>query len=275
MQNPPPILSVHGLVAGYDGRAVLKGVDLSMQPGEIRVVLGGSGCGKSTLLQSLLGLIRAWEGSLDLMGHHFEFPKQQIPGSVLRQMGVLFQQGALLSSLTVAQNVALPLTLHRRDLHPKQVDEMVLEVLEKVRMVDAWHRLPGELSGGMRKRAALARALITDPPLFFADEPSAGLDPITARELDELLLELRAEHGLAILIITHELESIKLLADKAIYLSQGKVLWDGSLEGAMAFDHPEVQDFFARRATTSGRAPYLQSQFEAQTPNKDNASQPL
>jgi phospholipid/cholesterol/gamma-HCH transport system ATP-binding protein len=252
-----PILSAHGLVAGYDGRAVLQGIDLKIQAGEIRVVLGGSGCGKSTLLQSLLGLLRAWEGSLDLMGQHFEFPQQQIPGSLLRQMGVLFQHGALLSSLTVAQNVALPLTLHRPDLHPKLVDEMVLEVLEKVRMVHAWHRLPGELSGGMRKRAALARAIITDPPLLFADEPSAGLDPITARELDELLLELRAEQGLAVLIITHELESIKLLADKAIYLSQGKVLWDGSLQGAMELDHPEVQDFFARRATATGRAPFL------------------
>jgi phospholipid/cholesterol/gamma-HCH transport system ATP-binding protein len=252
-----PILCARGLVSGYDGRAVLKGVDLSIQPGEIRVVLGGSGCGKSTLLQSLLGLIRAWEGSLDLMGQSFSFPKQQVPGSLLRQVGVLFQHGALLSSLTVAQNVALPLTLHRPDLSEALVHEMVLEVLEKVRMVHAWHRLPGELSGGMRKRAALARAIITDPPLLFADEPSAGLDPITARELDELLLELRAEQGLAVLIITHELESIKLLADQAIYLSQGKVLWDGTLQGAMELEHPEVQDFFARRATAAGRAPFL------------------
>lgn len=244
-------LQVRHLKAGYGNQVVLHDVSFSMQPREIRVILGGSGCGKSTLLNNILGLERAFEGEIELLGTKLRAGKDPIPQSIREKSGVLFQNGALLSSLTVAQNVALPIRLYRPGISESVIQEMVASRLDKVQMLHAYHKFPGELSGGMRKRAALARAIALDPQLLFCDEPSAGLDPVTSRSLDELLLELRATLGLSLVIVTHELDSIRTIADQLLFLQKGRVLFDGSLQQGMECPLPEVSDFFARRSPDS------------------------
>ncbi|MDB9744109.1 ATP-binding cassette domain-containing protein [Fibrobacterales bacterium] len=251
------LIKTENLKAAYGSLTILHDISFELKVGEIRAVLGGSGCGKSTLFNNILGLNTPVAGHLDLMGKSFDFPKDRVPIELLAKSGVLFQDGALISSMTVSQNVALPLTLHHPGLSSKLVEEMVLHTLERVQMVHAWNRLPGELSGGMRKRAALARALILNPPLIFCDEPSAGLDPLSSMELDELLLELRESQGLGILIITHELESIKTVADKILFLSQGHVLFDGTIEDSLNSNEDEITNFFERKAERTQANPFL------------------
>ncbi|NLB63437.1 MAG: ATP-binding cassette domain-containing protein [Fibrobacter sp.] len=230
--------------AGYGTLEVLSDISFDLAPGSIRIILGTSGCGKSTLLNNILGLEVAWGGTLDLLGHHLRAGVDPIPLEVRQQCGVLFQNGALLSSITVAENVALPLRMHHPEIKEDILREMVAQKLESVSMLHAWHRLPGELSGGMRKRAALARAMILDPQILFCDEPSAGLDPVTSNELDKLLLKLRSELGITMLVVTHELNSIDTIADDVLFLSQAKVLFDGSLNAAKNSSEAEVANFF-------------------------------
>lgn len=242
-------LSVRNLQAGYGKKIILESVSFDVRYGEIRVILGGSGCGKSTLLNNILGLERALAGQVSFLGKTFRAGVDFIPNSVRIKTGVLFQGGALLSSYTVSQNVALPLHIHRPELSPQVIEEMVVDRLEKVNMLHAYHKLPSELSGGMRKRAALARAIILDPQILFCDEPSAGLDPVTARSLDDLLLELRETLRISIIIVTHELESIKAIGDRILFLSSGGVLLDDSLENALHSTIPEISNFFKRIAS--------------------------
>jgi len=239
-------LEVDGLRVGYAGHAVLNSLSFSIENCEIRVILGASGCGKSTLLNSILGLERAMAGRVRFFGHELQAGHDAVPEWVRARTGVLFQNGALLSSLTVAQNVALPIRMHKPTFSDQVIDEMVMAKLESVGMLDAWHKLPAELSGGMRKRAALARALALDPGILFCDEPSAGLDPVTSRHLDELLLELRDKHKIAILVVTHELASIRAIADKVLFLAQGRAFFDGTLAEAEREDSSELASFFGR-----------------------------
>ena len=173
--------------------------------------------------------------------------------AVLRRIGVLFQYGALLGSMTVGENVALPMHEHT-ELPEDVIAEMVRLKLAAVELTHAEHLLPSELSGGMRQRAALARALALDPDLLFCDEPSAGLDPLTSAEIDELLLRLRDRFGVAIVVVTHELLSIQRIADRAIMLSQGKIIADGTLAEVRATPHPEIRSFFEARSTPASCA---------------------
>jgi phospholipid/cholesterol/gamma-HCH transport system ATP-binding protein len=241
-------LVIHGLKAGYGSNLVLDGVDMEVPYGEIRVILGGSGCGKSTLLRNAIGLERPKAGTVQILGEAIDWSEGRPTGQIFSQVGVLFQNGALLSSLTVAENVALPLRLHRPDLPASVREEIVRIKLEQVRLGHALHKLPGELSGGMRKRAGMARALALDPPLLFCDEPSAGLDPVTSRGLDELLLELRENLGITMIVVTHELDSIRSLADSITFLSQKRVAYDGPLRDAETQAPEEVRAFLAREA---------------------------
>ncbi|MDR2581839.1 MAG: ATP-binding cassette domain-containing protein [Fibromonadaceae bacterium] len=238
------ILSVSHLKAGYGKKIVLQDISFSMEQGEIRAVLGTSGCGKSTLLNNILGLERAFEGEIEILGTKIKAGKEQIPLSVQKRTGVLFQNGALLSSLTVFQNVALPIRLHRPETPESEIKDMVASRLEKVNMLHAIDKLPSELSGGMKKRAALARAIALDPELLFCDEPSAGLDPVTSRSLDELLLFLRETFKLSILIVTHELDSIKTICDKILFLKTGEVLLDSPLKDGLESEVPDIKEFF-------------------------------
>ncbi|MDY0061849.1 MAG: ATP-binding cassette domain-containing protein [Myxococcota bacterium] len=240
-------LEVRGLVARYGERTILDGVDLTVHRHEIRVILGGSGCGKSTLLKHCIGLNLPAAGTVRLLGAALEQLEGPARDALLIRTGVLFQNGALLGSLTVGENVALPLQEHT-SLPAELIAELVRLKLAQVEMSHAEHLLPSEISGGMRKRAALARAMALDPEILFCDEPSAGLDPLTSAELDALLLRLRDRFGMAIVVVTHELASIEIISDRVTMLAAGKVLADGPLAEVRASSLPEIQAFFRRIA---------------------------
>ncbi len=246
-------VQVDGLVARYGARTVLAGVDLKVAAGEVRVVLGGSGSGKSTLLKHTIGLLKPVEGVVKLLGTDLGTADEPERNAVLSRIGMLFQGGALLNSMTVADNVALPLRTNT-DLPDAVVREIVRMKLELVDLGHALGLFPPELSGGMKKRAALARAMAFDPEVLFCDEPSAGLDPITAADLDRLLLRLRDRFGMAMVVVTHELASVQTIADRITMLDQGRVLVDGTLNEARHVDHPWVQSFFERVGRSEGAA---------------------
>ncbi|MDB5103840.1 MAG: transporter, ATP-binding protein [Fibrobacteres bacterium] len=240
-------LKVENLKAGYDGKVVLDGVSMSVAPGEIRIILGASGCGKSTLLKTIIGLEKPLGGSIEMLGAKVDWSEGRPSNELMKRLGVLFQAGALLSSLSVGENVALPLRIHNPGLPVRVVEELVRLKLEQVKLGHAYSKLPNELSGGMRKRAGLARAIVTDPELLFCDEPSAGLDPVTSRGLDDLLLELRDGLGITMVVVTHELDSIRALCDRMTFLAGGKVVYDGKLDEAEANGPQEVKDFLERK----------------------------
>jgi phospholipid/cholesterol/gamma-HCH transport system ATP-binding protein len=224
---------------------------MEVAPGEIRCILGASGSGKSTLLRNLLGLEIPWSGEATVLGRNLGVASEEA-ADALSCVGVLFQGGALVTSLTVGQNTMLPLVID--GIAPDgAAEELARARLSQVRMADAWGLMPSELSGGMRKRAALARALVREPRILCCDEPSAGLDPLSARELDDLLLELHKNLGLTIVMVSHEIESIKLLAGKILYLHDGAVLFDGTLADALATGPDRVKEFFARRVDPTDR----------------------
>ncbi len=221
--HPPPAarrpvcLEVRDLVLGYGERVVLERVSFSVHRSEIFIVMGQSGCGKSTLLRSLIGLLPPMSGDILLAGKSLwklDPPSRQ---ALLRRTGVAFQSGALWSSLTLFENVALPLRRFT-PLAASEVETLVAYKLALVGLSGHEAAYPHELSGGMRKRAAIARALALDPEILFLDEPSAGLDPVNARHIDDLLLELRASLGATMLVVTHELQSIFGIADRCLYL---------------------------------------------------------
>jgi phospholipid/cholesterol/gamma-HCH transport system ATP-binding protein len=241
-----PVIEVENLIVKYGERVVLNNITTRIAASEIRVILGTSGCGKTTLLKTMVGLLEPEQGTVKLFGKEIRDADSPETVQVLKNVGVLFQNGALLGSLTVGENVALPLQMHT--VLPKEVmREIVRLKLTQVDLPGVYNLMPQELSGGMRKRAALARALVLDPPLVFCDEPSAGLDPVTSAGLDELLLRLRDDLGITILVVTHELSSIRAIADNVVFLHEGEVLFDGSLAEVLAIGSGPVFDFFNRR----------------------------
>ncbi len=241
-----PAIEVRDLVTHYGPRQVLKGVGLTVAPGEIRVIMGGSGSGKSTLLRSILGLLRPTAGIIRILGEEIFPPRRGALETVRRHMGVAFQGGALLSSLSVGDNISLPLRRHTR-LDARTIRVMTRIKLEMVNLAGFEDLMPAELSGGMVKRAALARAVIMDPKLLFFDEPSAGLDPVTSAELDELILRLRRAMGMTIVVVTHELESAFKIADRISVLGHGEVLESGTVDAIRASDNAEIQNMLNRR----------------------------
>ena len=244
--NSAAVVEVKNLRVSYGAHIVLDAVDLRVAPSEIRVILGTSGCGKTTLLKTMVGLLKPDRGTVRLFSNEIREPDAQDTLEALKHVGILFQNGALLGSLTIGENIALPLQMHT-SLSKKLIREIVELKLTQVDLPGVYSMLPQELSGGMRKRAALARALVLDPPLVFCDEPSAGLDPVTAAGLDDLLLRLREGLGITIVVVTHELASIRAIADNVVFLQKGAVLFDGSMAKAMALESGPVHDFFNRR----------------------------
>jgi phospholipid/cholesterol/gamma-HCH transport system ATP-binding protein len=249
-RDPAPgrsaVVSVDSLVAGYGERTVLDGVSLGVEEGEIRVIMGGSGSGKTTLLRCLLGLKEHTGGSVEVLGKPFgpRFPRNM--RSVRKQMGVAFQTGALFGSMTVRENIQLPLRQHTR-LDHRTMDIMARIKLELVNLGGCEDLMPSELSGGMVKRAAFARAMIMDPKLLIFDEPSAGLDPVTSAELDALIIELRAATQATMVVVTHELDSALSIADRITILGEGKVLMTGTVEEIRNSQDQRVQDLLNRR----------------------------
>ena len=236
-------IDIQDLCVSYGETAVLRGIDAYVEEGEIAVVLGGSGCGKSTLLKAIIGLVQPASGRVEVLGQDATVLGEEELAALRKRLGVMFQYGALLNSLTVEQNVALPLEMHT-DLERSLIGEIARTRLASVGLGHACEHFPGELSGGMRKRAALARAMVMDPEILFCDEPGAGLDPVTAAEIDALLLTLNRELGITIAIVTHELLSIERLDGRLIMLDQGQVAFTGTVAEAKRAEHPVVRSFF-------------------------------
>jgi len=209
-------IRVENLTMAYGANVVMRSLDFTLKSGEVSMVMGASGCGKSTLLKHLIGLERAQSGNIYYGEQRFD-PEEAQSDSIRRNFGVLFQSGALWSSLSLAENVAMPLELYT-ELGPREIAEVVNFKLSLVGLAGVGDRYPSELSGGMRKRAGLARAIALDPKVLFFDEPSAGLDPLSSRRLDELILQIREVLGATIVVVSHELASIFTIADHALYL---------------------------------------------------------
>jgi len=241
----PPLVECRGLAVGYDGAAILEGVDLTIERGEIVALLGGSGCGKSTLLRTITGLLPPLAGELLLFGEPFyELPLEE-RHRLLRRTGTAFQQDALFGSMTVGENVALPLR-ELTELPDPIVREMVRMRLAMVGLAGMEPRDPTSLSGGERKRAALARASVLDPEVLFCDEPSAGLDPVVAASIDETILHFRTALGITLVVVTHELHSIRTIADRAVMFANGTLRARGTIAELMRSDDSEVYNFFHR-----------------------------
>ncbi|WP_240125807.1 ABC transporter ATP-binding protein [Thermomonas alba] len=239
------MIRVRGLVNRFGRQLVHDGLDLDVRRGEILGVVGGSGSGKSVLMRTLLGLLTPSAGAIDILGADARSPDPSVRRHIRRNIGVLFQDGALFSSLTVGENVQVPL----KEYYPELPDSLRYELaLLKVKLAglpaDALDKLPAQLSGGMRKRAALARALALDPPLLFLDEPTAGLDPISAAAFDQLLHTLRAALGLTVFLITHDLDTLYAICDRVAVLADRKIVAVAPLSELEKLDHPWVQDYF-------------------------------
>ncbi|NNM57471.1 ABC transporter ATP-binding protein [Acidocella sp.] len=242
-----PIISIRGATQIFGARTIFKDVSFDIEQGEIFAILGGSGCGKSTLLRQIIGLLPPTAGQITVAGHSVT----DDVAAVRRTIGVMFQSGALFGSMTLLENVALPLAVFT-DLPASAREEVARIKLALVGLADAAPRLPAEISGGMVKRAAIARALALDPPILLLDEPSAGLDPVTSAGLDRLILELRATLGTTFVLVTHELPSIFAIAGRCAML-------DATAQGLIALGHP-------RELQANATSPMVKAFFNREMP---------
>ena len=218
-----PVISTKDLVCRFGDQTVLDGVNLEVQEGEVLVIMGGSGSGKSTLLRHLIGTFIPDGGTVEVFGENIGELDEEGMNRVRRQFGILFQSGALFNSMSVADNVAISLREHT-DLDPDIIEFIVKIKLEQVGLREAAEKFPSEISGGMKKRAGLARALALDPKLLFYDEPSAGLDPVTSASIDQLILDLAKKAGVTSVVVTHEMDSAFVIADRMAMLDKGKMI---------------------------------------------------
>jgi phospholipid/cholesterol/gamma-HCH transport system ATP-binding protein len=238
------VIRVRGLTSGFGEINVLENLDLDTYRGEIMGVVGASGTGKTVLLRTILGLVPKRAGSIEILGVDLETASASAREAVDRRLGVMFQMGALFSSLNVLQNVQVPMREHLK-LSQNLMDELARLKIELVGLPpDAASKLPAELSGGMTKRAGLARALALDPEIVFLDEPTSGLDPIGAAEFDELIMTLRDTLGLTVFMVTHDLDSLHTACDRIAVLADRRVLVEGPMSVMLEFDHPWVRSYF-------------------------------
>lgn len=252
-----PVILVRDLSVNYDGHQVLDRVNLDIQPNEILVLLGGSGSGKTTLLRHIIGLEAPDSGNILIRGVDINNCSAEMLKQVRRQVGVAFQEAALFNSLSTEENVALP--LHElTDLADPVIEIMVYITLAAVGLAESGKLMPHELSGGMKKRAAVARAIALDPAILVFDEPSAGLDPIVSAELDELILFLKHAFQMSILVVTHEISSAFRIADRIAMLYKGSLITVEDKESFKASTHPRIRQFLDRIPDKIGEAPTVQ-----------------
>jgi phospholipid/cholesterol/gamma-HCH transport system ATP-binding protein len=234
-----------GLHKSFGEQYVLDGVDLTVGSGQTVAVLGRSGTGKSVLLKLIVGLQKPDAGSIRIHGQEIRGCQLEAMNEVRKSMGFLFQHAALYDSLTVSENVAFPLRRHTK-MRASERGERVAQLLSSVGMENDLEKMPSDISGGMQKRVGLARALALDPAILLLDEPTAGLDPITSREIDELILKLQEEREVASIVVTHDLHSAKLIADRIVLLHQGRAVIEGTFDELDGSDDPFVAEFFKR-----------------------------
>jgi phospholipid/cholesterol/gamma-HCH transport system ATP-binding protein len=237
-----PVVQVADLFRKFGERAVIDHLSLTVDRGETLVIMGGSGCGKSTLLRHIVGVMKPTSGSVKIFGEEITNLSEREIARIRRRFGMLFQSGALLASLTVGENVALPLLQHT-DLSAEGIEEIVTRKLQMVGLTSFENLKPAEISGGMKKRVGLARALALDPELLFSDEPTSGLDPIMTAVVDKLTLELTRESGMTAVVVTHDMTSAFRIATRMIMLNRGKIIAQGTPNEIRSSPNPEVQQF--------------------------------
>ena len=246
------VIEAHGVKVGFGERLVLNGVDLDVYRGEVLGFVGGSGAGKSVLMRTIIGLLPKRGGTISVFGQDMDSADDEQRQAVERRWGVLFQQGALFSSLTVKENLQFPL---REYLHLSQrlMDELALAKLEMVGLdASVLDKIPSELSGGMTKRVALARALALDPDIVFLDEPTSGLDPIGAGDFDTLITTLQRTLGLTVFMVTHDLDSLHTVCDRIAVLADGKIIAAGNMDAMLASEHPWLKSYFRGKRSRAG-----------------------
>ena len=267
-----PVVSLRNLRVSYGEREILHGISFDVVRGETLVILGGSGSGKSTLLRTLVGLEKPSAGEIWIKGRDLAKTSAAEMDEIRRKIGMSFQGGALFGSMTVGENVALPLREHTR-LEDSTIEVILRLKLQQVGLEGFEYYTPAQLSGGMKKRAAVARALAMDPEILFFDEPSAGLDPIIAAGIDELILELKRAFHMTIIVVTHELASAFLIADRMLLIDKGNIVALGTTEEMRSSTQPRVRQFLDRVAEPeiSGELDYLQM-LTAERPDAHNAA---
>lgn len=243
-ENEKIVVDIQQLKKSFGKNQVLKDVTLHLKKGENLVVLGKSGTGKSVLIKCLVGLIDADEGKLEVLGNDVLELDLKGVNELRRKIGFLFQSGALYDSMTVRENLEFPVRRQLKSKSKEEVEKLVLEALEHVGLADAIDKMPSELSGGMRKRVSLARTLILKPEIMLYDEPTTGLDTITSREISDLILKIQKKYQTSSIIITHDMECARIVADRVIVLKDGKIIGEGTFEELKSSSNEEINSFF-------------------------------